>query len=145
MIVCVPNRLMIFCSRPLQRDRSRRAVHISQSLSAPAISARAVIAQRKNGSSTPVSELVRFWSFRSLQESGRGWLPKCLALYIKRRSWGHVAEWLRNGLQNRVHQFNSGRGLHSIPLNNHRFAKASVCSRVSFATQSVFDGLKSPL
>ncbi len=27
--------------------------------------------------------------------------------------WGHVAEWLRNGLQNRVHQFNSGRGLHS--------------------------------
>jgi hypothetical protein len=23
-----------------------------------------------------------------------------------------VAEWLRNGLQNRVHQFNSGRGLH---------------------------------
>ena len=25
---------------------------------------------------------------------------------------GHVAEWLRNGLQNRVHQFNSGRGLH---------------------------------
>jgi hypothetical protein len=24
---------------------------------------------------------------------------------------GHVAEWLRNGLQNRVHQFNSGRGL----------------------------------
>jgi hypothetical protein len=29
---------------------------------------------------------------------------------------GHVAEWLRNGLQNRVHQFNSGRGLHLIPL-----------------------------
>ena len=28
--------------------------------------------------------------------------------------WGHVAEWLRNGLQNRVHQFNSGRGLHEI-------------------------------
>jgi hypothetical protein len=25
-----------------------------------------------------------------------------------------VAEWLRNGLQNRVHQFNSGRGLHHI-------------------------------
>ena len=29
--------------------------------------------------------------------------------------WGHVAEWLRNGLQNRVHQFNSGRGLHPSP------------------------------
>src|SRR5437763_17077580 len=25
---------------------------------------------------------------------------------------GHVAEWLRNGLQNRVLRFNSGRGLH---------------------------------
>jgi hypothetical protein len=28
-----------------------------------------------------------------------------------------VAEWLRNGLQNRVHQFNSGRGLQLKPLN----------------------------
>jgi hypothetical protein len=35
-----------------------------------------------------------------------------LMLYIDPASWGHVAEWLRNGLQNRVHQFNSGRGLH---------------------------------
>jgi hypothetical protein len=26
--------------------------------------------------------------------------------------WGHVAEWLRAGLQNRLHQFDSGRGLH---------------------------------
>ena len=26
-------------------------------------------------------------------------------------SIGHVAEWLRNGLQNRVPRFNSGRGL----------------------------------
>ena len=33
---------------------------------------------------------------------------------------GHVAEWLRNGLQNRVHQFNSGRGLHS------RFARETL-------------------
>ena len=28
--------------------------------------------------------------------------------------WGHVAEWLRSGLQNRLHQFNSGRGLHHL-------------------------------
>jgi len=28
-----------------------------------------------------------------------------------------VAEWLRNGLQNRVHQFNSGRGLHPLVLD----------------------------
>jgi hypothetical protein len=34
--------------------------------------------------------------------------------------WGHVAEWLRNGLQNRVHQFNSGRGLHNpLRLRNN--------------------------
>ena len=37
--------------------------------------------------------------------------------------WGHVAEWLRNGLQNRVHQFNSGRGLQlylvDITQNRH--------------------------
>jgi hypothetical protein len=26
--------------------------------------------------------------------------------------WGHVAEWLRSGLQNRLLRFNSGRGLH---------------------------------
>jgi hypothetical protein len=31
--------------------------------------------------------------------------------------WGHVAEWLRNGLQNRVHQFNSGRGLQFHPFD----------------------------
>jgi hypothetical protein len=40
-------------------------------------------------------------------------LPKQLMLCIDPAPWGHVAEWLRNGLQNRVHQFNSGRGLHS--------------------------------
>jgi hypothetical protein len=27
---------------------------------------------------------------------------------------GHVAEWLRNGLQNRGRRFNSGRGLHQL-------------------------------
>ena len=33
---------------------------------------------------------------------------------LRRVDVGHVAEWLRNGLQNRVRRFNSGRGLHSI-------------------------------
>src|SRR5262245_31496968 len=32
-------------------------------------------------------------------------------LYRLRSHDGHVAEWLRNGLQNRVPRFNSGRGL----------------------------------
>ena len=35
--------------------------------------------------------------------------------------WGHVAEWLRNGLQNRVHRFNSGRGLHSYIIEISHF------------------------
>ena len=38
-------------------------------------------------------------------------------LYIDPGPWGHVAEWLRNGLQNRVHQFNSGRGLHLLIID----------------------------
>jgi hypothetical protein len=40
------------------------------------------------------------------------WLPIPGRPYMSAPRWGHVAEWLRNGLQNRVHQFNSGRGLH---------------------------------
>ena len=35
---------------------------------------------------------------------------------------GHVAEWLRNGLQNRVPRFNSGRGLHINQLVRARAA-----------------------
>jgi hypothetical protein len=31
-------------------------------------------------------------------------------------AFGHVAEWLRSGLQNRLLRFNSGRGLHSLSL-----------------------------
>jgi hypothetical protein len=49
--------------------------------------------------------------------AGRGRLPEPLIVYIDPRRWGHVAEWLRSGLQNRLHQFNSGRGLHQ---SNHK-------------------------
>jgi hypothetical protein len=35
---------------------------------------------------------------------------------------GHVAEWLRNGLQNRVPRFNSGRGLQINQLVGARAA-----------------------
>jgi hypothetical protein len=38
-------------------------------------------------------------------------LPKPLDPTIDVRRWGHVAEWLRSGLQNRLPRFNSGRGL----------------------------------
>ena len=45
---------------------------------------------------------------------------------------GHVAEWLRNGLQNRVPRFNSGRGLHKIndldDAPHHQKSRASVSS-----------------
>ena len=43
-----------------------------------------------------------------------------LASMIDRKSDagdGHVAEWLRSGLQNRLPRFNSGRGL-QLPLRN---------------------------
>jgi hypothetical protein len=44
---------------------------------------------------------------------------------------GHVAEWLRNGLQNRVPRFNSGRGLHinQRVWAERRGAKASVANK----------------
>ena len=38
-------------------------------------------------------------------------LPKGLASLMYRSPEGHVAEWLRSGLQNRLPRFNSGRGL----------------------------------
>ncbi len=47
----------------------------------------------------------------SLRQAGAGCLSRRM-LYIDPDSRGHVAEWLRNGLQNRVLRFNSGRGLH---------------------------------
>jgi len=46
------------------------------------------------------------------QNARLGRLPIRSRAYMSCARWGHVAEWLRNGLQNRVHQFNSGRGLH---------------------------------
>jgi hypothetical protein len=52
------------------------------------------------------------WSFGNLLEVRRSRLPKPLIAGIDPARWGHVAEWLRSGLQNRLHQFNSGRGLH---------------------------------
>ena len=47
-------------------------------------------------------------------------MPKPLIVYIDPAHWGHVAEWLRSGLQNRLHQFNSGRGLHPNLLKNQK-------------------------
>jgi hypothetical protein len=48
-----------------------------------------------------VSETRRKPSFRTFAVARRGRLPKPLMPYIDPRSWGHVAEWLRNGLQSR--------------------------------------------
>jgi hypothetical protein len=39
-----------------------------------------------------------------------------LIVYIDPRQWGHVAEWLRAGLQNRLFGFDSRRGLHLKPI-----------------------------
>src|SRR5437762_12540393 len=38
---------------------------------------------------------------------------------------GHVAEWLRSGLQNRLRRFNSGRGLHYPFKQLSAFPKAT--------------------
>jgi hypothetical protein len=52
--------------------------------------------------------------------------------------WGHVAEWLRNGLQNRVLRFNSGRGLHKInDLEGPELTRKSRVSVSSVAQQRV--------
>jgi hypothetical protein len=54
--------------------------------------------------------LATFRSFRAVEAFAE---LTCKPLIHKHLSqWGHVAEWLRNGLQNRVLRFNSGRGLH---------------------------------
>lgn len=47
--------------------------------------------------------------------AGRWRPPGGMLNLASRYSTGHVAEWLRNGLQNRVPRFNSGRGLHRFP------------------------------
>jgi hypothetical protein len=39
-------------------------------------------------------------------------LRKGLKEFMECRPDGHVAEWLRRGLQNLLPRFNSGRGLH---------------------------------
>src|SRR5215470_6466672 len=49
-------------------------------------------------------------AFRVLRLRSRAWIVSYP------HSKGHVAEWLRNGLQNRVPRFNSGRGL-QLPCN----------------------------
>ena len=44
---------------------------------------------------------------------------------------GHVAEWLRNGLQNRVPRFNSGRGLQSLNIYMNSLTGHTLAERVS--------------
>jgi hypothetical protein len=44
-------------------------------------------------------------------------LPKPLNSFMEMRVRGHVAEWLRSGLQNRLPRFNSGRGLQTVLPN----------------------------
>ena len=58
--------------------------------------------------------------------------------------WGHVAEWLRNGLQNRVHQFDSGRGLQSFQILRpspeircHRIATGRVATSFLFCAANL--------
>ncbi len=53
--------------------------------------------------------------------------------------FGHVADWLRSGLQNRLPRFNSGRGLHKInELVRRSFEKRSSASGSSIECRAVF-------
>jgi hypothetical protein len=45
-----------------------------------------------------------------------------------RLGWGHVAEWLRSGLQNRLPRFNSGRGLQT----HHSAYPGKVAANIGF-------------
>jgi hypothetical protein len=45
------------------------------------------------------------------------------------RLWGHVAEWLRSGLQNRLLRFNSGRGLQLQCLDFIEYCGSYLVSR----------------
>src|SRR5262249_44740577 len=55
------------------------------------------------------------------------WLFRIPILALRR---GHVAEWLRNGLQNRVPRFNSGRGLQI----NQRVEPSAAAPKAGVAT-----------
>ena len=50
--------------------------------------------------------------------------PLQIATYLSLN--GHVAEWLRNGLQNRVPRFNSGRGLQITTSENCELLRANI-------------------
>ena len=57
-------------------------------------------------------------------------LPKGLASLMYRSPEGHVAEWLRSGLQNRLPRFNSGRGLQE----NQSLSPSPSSNKVRIAT-----------
>ncbi len=76
--------------------------------------------RQQNEPRTCISEIQRNRHFGIRWADGRGWLPKPLIVCIDPPRWGHVAEWLRSGLQNRLLRFNSGRGLHNRISAFHR-------------------------
>jgi hypothetical protein len=50
----------------------------------------------------PWRRVSQMWRNRKFWQGGGGWLPKRLIACIDPPRWGHVAEWLRNGLQMRA-------------------------------------------
>jgi hypothetical protein len=80
---------------------------------------------------------LRLATFRSFRDWGVRWLTHKPLIHKHLSPWGHVAEWLRNGLQNRVHQFNSGRGLHPLVLDLFTVSWARFGSRVAVAVAAI--------
>jgi hypothetical protein len=60
---------------------------------------------------------------------------------------GHVAEWLRSGLQNRLPRFNSGRGLHAraLPHKGKGLFLEYVGVRESWRGRGIFPGFMKKL
>src|SRR6267378_2341175 len=134
------------CSRNWHRNRSRSGTTAAVNAADQAFSGEVDTGSRNENASNKGQE-PRFW----FQSEPNG-LQGPLVAYPGRgvyefAQWGHVAEWLRNGLQNRVHQFNSGRGLQTFQIlrppaeiNCHRIATRQGSSLFLIRTANLGEG-----
>src|SRR5258707_3759918 len=103
------------CSRNWHRNRSRSKTTAAVNAADQAFSGEVDTGSRNENASNKGQE-PRFWF-----QSEPNWLQGPLVAYPGRgvyefAAWGHLSEWLRNALQNRVHQFSSGRVLQSFQI-----------------------------
>jgi hypothetical protein len=85
---------------PASRPRGDHRLAVLRGRMVPALSCLRKIQQNEQNRRL-ISEMNAVLHFR-MRGTRRGRLPKLLMLYIDPAPWGHVAEWLRNGLQNLI-------------------------------------------